>query len=236
MRDGTPLIQRLRAVYRHPDFENAIGAKLKRPGEDYVSVARVLNVWPNFSRLGVVKGITKDFAFVSPIEYQSIEPYAEQLLTEGKKPFILALDRITDVRNFGAIARTAACAGAHGILVPEKGSAPLSADAVRTSAGALMKIPVCRTQSLYGSIKMLKNSGVKIVGATEKTSEVLFDADLTGPIAIVLGDEETGLSVDTWKLCDAHVKIPLSAKGVGSLNVSVAAGVITYEVVRQRAK
>ena len=107
---------------------------------------------------------------------------------------------------------------------------------MRTSAGALMKIPVCRTQSLYGSIKMLKNSGVKIVGATEKTSEALFDADLTGPIAIVMGDEETGLSVDTWKLCDAHVKIPLSAKGVGSLNVSVAAGVITYEVVRQRSK
>ena len=124
----------------------------------------------------------------------------------------------------------------HGILVPEKGSAPLSADAVRTSAGALMKIPVCRTQSLYGSIKMLKNSGLKIVGATEKTSEALFDADMSGPVAIVMGDEETGLSTNTWKLCDAHVKIPLSANGVGSLNVSVAAGVITYEVVRQRSK
>ena len=173
---------------------------------------------------------------VSAVDFADLDTVVAGAFEAGEDPFILILDGVTDVRNFGAIARTAACAGAHGILVPEKGSAPLSADAVRTSAGALMKIPVCRTQSLYGSIKMLKNSGVKIVGATEKTSEVLFDADLTGPIAIVLGDEETGLSVDTWKLCDAHVKIPLSAKGVGSLNVSVAAGVITYEVVRQRAK
>ncbi|MCX6175835.1 MAG: 23S rRNA (guanosine(2251)-2'-O)-methyltransferase RlmB [Flavobacteriaceae bacterium] len=173
---------------------------------------------------------------VSAVDFADLDTVVAGAFEAGEDPFILILDGVTDVRNFGAIARTAACAGAHGILVPEKGSAPLSSDAVRTSAGALMKIPVCRTQSLYGSIKMLKNSGVKIVGATEKTAEALFDADLTGPIAIVMGDEETGLSIDTWKLCDAHVQIPLSAKGVGSLNVSVAAGVITYEVVRQRTK
>ncbi len=173
---------------------------------------------------------------VSAVDFANLDAVVAGAFEAGEDPFILILDGVTDVRNFGAIARTASCAGIHGILVPEKGSAPLSPDAVRTSAGALLKIPVCRTQSLYGSIKLLKNSGLKIVGATEKSVENVFDADLLGPIALVLGDEETGLSPDTWKLCDAHVKIPLSPNGVGSLNVSVATGVITYEVVRQRQK
>jgi len=171
---------------------------------------------------------------ISAVEFASLENVIADAYEKGENPFILVLDGVTDVRNFGAIARTAACAGVHAILVPEKGSAPLSSDAVRTSAGALLKVPVCRTQSLYHSIKQLKNSGLKIVGSTEKTTDSLYDADLSGPVAVIMGSEETGLSADTWKQCDALVKIPLSPKGVGSLNVSVATGLVTYEVLRTR--
>jgi 23S rRNA (guanosine2251-2'-O)-methyltransferase len=138
------------------------------------------------------------------------------------------------VRNFGAIARSAYCAGAHGIVVPEKGGAAINADAVKTSAGALMHIPVCRVQSLYHGLKLIKNSGLMLAGATEKATDSLHEVALTGPIALILGDEEKGLGTDTRKLCDAQFRIPMMKEGVGSLNVSVAAGVALYEVVRQR--
>lgn len=173
---------------------------------------------------------------MSAVEFAQLDVVVADAYEKGEDPFILILDGVTDVRNFGAIARTAACAGVHAILVPEKGSAPLSSDSVRTSAGALMKLPVCRTQSLYHAIRQLKNSGLRIVGASEKTPQGLYDSDLSGPIAIVMGSEETGLSTDTWKQCDEVVKIPMSSKGVGSLNVSVAAGLVTYEVLRNRLK
>jgi 23S rRNA (guanosine2251-2'-O)-methyltransferase len=144
------------------------------------------------------------------------------------------LDGVTDVRNFGAIARSAYCAGAHGIVVPEKGGAAINADAVKTSAGALMHIPVCRVQSLYHGLKLIKNSGLMLAGVTEKAATSLHEAMLTGPVALILGDEEKGLGTDTRKLCDVQFRIPMMREGVGSLNVSVAAGVALYEVVRQR--
>jgi 23S rRNA (guanosine2251-2'-O)-methyltransferase len=118
--------------------------------------------------------------------------------------------------------------------VPEKGGAAINADAVKTSAGALMHLPICRVQSLYHGLKLIKNSGLMLAGATEKTTTMLSEANLTGPLALIMGDEEKGLSTDTRKLCDALFKIPMLRDGVGSLNVSVASGIALYEVVRQR--
>lgn len=170
---------------------------------------------------------------LSSVDFARIENVIAGVFEKGEDPFILVLDGITDVRNFGAIARTAGCAGVHGIVVPETGGAAINSDAIKTSAGALLKIPVCRTNSLHHTLKLLKNSGLKIAGASEKGATGIYDADLTGPLAIVMGSEDTGLSMDAWKLCDIHFKIPLHKEGVESLNVSVAAGIAMYETVRQ---
>ena len=143
------------------------------------------------------------------------------------------LDRITDVRNFGAIARTAECAGVHTILVPEQNSAALNADAVKTSSGALHKIPICRTWNLKLSLQFIKDSGIQVLACTEKTQNELYDANFSIPTAIILGSEEDGISSEFLKMCDKKVKIPINGK-ISSLNVSVAAGVITYEAIRQR--
>ncbi len=173
-------------------------------------------------------------ASISAIEFTELEEVISRAYEAGEDPFILLLDGITDVRNFGAIARTAACAGVHGIAVPAKGGAAINADAVKTSAGALLTLPVCRFVSVYNAIKMMKSAGLKIAGASEKGSDILYKADLSGPLAIILGDEETGISTEAWKLCDTQFKIPLHQKGVESLNVSVAAGISMFEVLRQR--
>jgi 23S rRNA (guanosine2251-2'-O)-methyltransferase len=171
---------------------------------------------------------------LSSVEFANLPDVIAGIYEAGEDPFILVLDGVTDVRNFGAIARTASCTGVHALVVPEKGGAAINADAVKTSAGALLKIPVCRIQNLYNGLKLLKNSGLKIAGATEKSNNNLFECDFSGPIALVMGDEEKGLSTDTRKLCDVEFRIPMSTKGVGSLNVSVATGVSLYEILRQR--
>lgn len=173
---------------------------------------------------------------ISAVDFAKLEDVIANTFEKGEEPFILVLDGITDVRNFGAIARTASCAGVHAIVVPEKGGAAIGPDAIKTSAGALFKIPVCRTNSMYGTIKLLKNSGLHIVGASEKGATNLFESKFEGPIAVVMGSEETGLSTDVWKLCDQLCKIPLMPTGVESLNVSVASGIFIYEVIRQRTK
>jgi 23S rRNA (guanosine2251-2'-O)-methyltransferase len=170
------------------------------------------------------------------VDFAKIENVVDMAYEMGEDPFILVLDGITDVRNFGAIARTASCSGIHGIVVPEVGSAPIGPDAMKTSAGALMHIPVCRTQSLHHTLKYLKNAGLRIVGTSEKTANLLYEQDLTGPIAIVMGSEDTGMEKETEKMCDDFVRIPISTRGVESLNVSVATGVVVYEVIRQRTK
>lgn len=172
---------------------------------------------------------------LSAVEFASLEDAIQMAFDKGEDPFFIVLDGVTDIRNFGAIARTASCAGVHGIVVPEKGGAAINSDAVKTSAGALFKIPVCRVQSIYNGLKVLKNSGVRIAGATEKAETSIFHSDLTGPVAIVMGDEEKGLSTDTRKLCDELFRIPLAETGVSSLNVSVAAGISMFEVVRHRS-
>ncbi len=171
--------------------------------------------------------------FISPVHYYSLSQMIPSLFEKGLTPLILFLDRITDVRNFGAIARTAECAGVHAIVIPSKGAAQVSADAIRTSAGALSRIPVCRENNVRAALKYVQESGIKIVAATEKASDYHFQSDLTGPLAIVMGSEEDGVSDDIIRSCDELLRIPMLGS-VSSLNVSVACGVMIYEAVRQR--
>ncbi len=173
-------------------------------------------------------------AFVTPVEFAELEILVPTIFESGKDPFLLILDRVTDVRNFGAIVRTAECAGVDAIIVPAKGAAQMGSDAVKTSAGALHHIPICKVGSLKMTLNFLKNSGFRTFVTADKGSEVLYDVDLKGPIAVVMGAEDTGVSPDLFKLADGLVRIPIHGK-IGSLNVSVAAGVLIYEVVRQRS-
>ena len=171
-------------------------------------------------------------AYVSPIEYKLIEPLVEELMEKGLKPLILVLDRITDVRNFGAIARTAECQGVDAILIPAKGSALVTADAVKTSAGALNRIPVCKTNSLKDSLFYLQQCGMRIVSCTEKSKIPLCEVNLRGSVAIILGSEEDGITSDLLNLSDIKARIPMRGE-IASLNVGVAAGMILYEKTRQ---
>ena len=173
------------------------------------------------------------FAFISPIDFHNIEDVVPALYEQGKNPLILVLDRITDVRNFGAIARTAECAGVDAIIIPEQNAAAINADAIKTSAGALHKITVCRTWNLKLAIQFMKESGIQLVGCTEKTQDMMYKPDYTPPTAIIMGSEEDGVSPEFLKMCDARAKIPMAGK-IASLNVSVATGVILYEAIRQR--
>ncbi|MFW9596981.1 MAG: 23S rRNA (guanosine(2251)-2'-O)-methyltransferase RlmB [Paludibacter sp.] len=172
-------------------------------------------------------------AFISPVAYQHIEDIIPSIYEAGRMPFIVVLDGVTDVRNFGAIARTCECAGVDAIVVPLKGGAALNGDAVKTSAGALLKIPVCREHNLTNTLKYLSSSGIKLVAATEKASENYTQTSMSGPVAIVMGSEEDGVSPENLRLCDGMVRIPLLGT-IESLNVSVAAGILIYEAVRQR--
>lgn len=172
-------------------------------------------------------------AFISPVTYQRIEDIIPTIYEEGRMPFIVVLDGITDVRNFGAIARTCECAGVDAIVVPLKGGAALNGDAVKTSAGALLSIPVCREANLGNAIKYLSNSGLRIVAASEKSEKNYTKTSAAEPIAIVMGAEDFGVSPDHLRLCDEMLSIPMLG-AIDSLNVSVAAGVLIYEVVRQR--
>jgi 23S rRNA (guanosine2251-2'-O)-methyltransferase len=172
-------------------------------------------------------------AFMSPIIYQRIEDIVPAVYERGETPLILILDGITDVRNMGAIARTAECAGVHAIVVPLKGSAQINPDAIKTSAGALYKIPVCRHESLSKAVAFLQESGLQVVACTEKTNDSLYQPDYTGPTAIILGSEEDGISNELIRIADHLAKIPMFGE-IESLNVSVSAGVLIYEAIRQR--
>jgi 23S rRNA (guanosine2251-2'-O)-methyltransferase len=173
------------------------------------------------------------FAFISPIDFHNIEDVIPKLYEEGKNPLVLVLDRITDVRNFGAIARTAECAGVNTILIPEQNAAAINADAIKTSAGALHKVTVCRTWNLKLALQFMKESGIQLIGCTEKTQDNMYKPDYTTPTAIIIGSEEDGVSPEFLKMCDSRAKIPMNGK-IASLNVSVATGVILYEAIRQR--
>jgi 23S rRNA (guanosine2251-2'-O)-methyltransferase len=173
-------------------------------------------------------------AWLSLIEYQSISNLLPMIYEKGDDPLIVALDGVSDVRNFGAIVRTAECLGAHAVLIPEKGSARISADAMKTSAGALHSFPVCREKSIVRSIEFLKESGLKVISATEKSGIEASKARLSGPAVLILGSEEKGISRELMALTDHEVRIPMTGS-ISSLNVSVAAGILIYEIMRQRS-
>lgn len=172
-------------------------------------------------------------AYISPIAYKRLDLIVPQLFEEGKVPLLLILDRITDVRNFGAICRTAECAGVHAVVIPTAGAARVNEDAIKTSAGALFNISVCREENLKYTMAFLQASGIQLVACTEKSKELFYEADFTRPTAIILGSEEDGVSPGFLKTADRLAAIPLAGT-TGSLNVSVAAGVILYESMRQR--
>jgi 23S rRNA (guanosine2251-2'-O)-methyltransferase len=172
-------------------------------------------------------------AFVSQITYYEVEDLLADVFEKGKTPLVLILDRITDVRNFGAIARSADCAGVDFIVIPSRGAAQINADAVKTSAGALNRMKVCRVDNLKNSIEYLKESGLQIIACHEKTTSHHFNADLTKPSAIIMGSEENGISNEYLKRSDMQVKIPMVGN-IASLNVSVATGIILFEAVKQR--
>lgn len=172
-------------------------------------------------------------AYVAAAEYQNLDAIVPMLYEDGIQPFIVVLDGITDVRNFGGIARTAECCGVNAIVIPSHGSVSVTSDAVKTSAGALLHIPVCREKSLPQAVKYLRDNGYKIVAASEKVDINYTTQDYSGPVAIVLGAEDFGISPEVLRLCDTMVSIPMFGH-IGSLNVGVAGAVMMYEVVRQR--
>ncbi len=187
--------------------------------------AEKLNRLTNKNHQGVV-------AFISPVEYHSIEDIVHTVFENGDEPNILVLDRITDVRNFGAIARSAECAGVHAIVIPDRESALITSDAIKTSAGALNKIPVCKSRDLNATVEFLKTSGLRIVACTEKTDQLIFDTTLSGSTAIIMGSEEDGISNDLLRIAHQRAKIPILGT-LGSYNVGVSAGIVLYEKMRQ---
>lgn len=172
-------------------------------------------------------------AMMAAVTYYRVEDLIPQLFDQGENPFLVVLDGVTDVRNFGAVARTCECAGVSAIVIPDRDSVSVNADAVKTSAGALNYLPVCREHNLVNAVKLLRDSGFKIVGTGDKSQISYTQSDYTGPVAIVLGAEDKGISPEIMKLCDTQVLIPEFGH-INSLNVSVAGGIIIYEVVRQR--
>lgn len=173
-------------------------------------------------------------AEVSPVPYQELDEVLDAAVAEGKVPFVLILDRVTDVRNFGAIVRSAECAGVTAVVIPNKNSAKISSDALKTSAGALYYIPVCRVQNLKKMVRELKfQRGIQVYAATEKAEKYYTEADMRQPLAIIMGSEDKGIDEELLKLSTECVKIPQKGR-IASLNVSAAAAVMLFEVVRQR--
>ncbi|MFN0030842.1 MAG: 23S rRNA (guanosine(2251)-2'-O)-methyltransferase RlmB [Flavobacteriales bacterium] len=173
-------------------------------------------------------------AFVSPIAFANLEHIISDVFDRGQVHKLLMLDGVTDVRNFGSICRTAECLGFHAVIVPEKGAAQINEDALKTSAGALFHLPVCRTHSLLRTMELLQQSGIQMMACTEKTKEGIEQTDLTTPHCIVMGSEESGISNELLRKADALGRIGMHGK-TSSLNVAVAAGMVMYELCRQRA-
>ncbi len=173
-------------------------------------------------------------AIASPISFVSIEELIEPILAKDKKGLFILLDQISDVRNFGAIIRTAECTGVDGIIIQKKGGAPVSGDTVKTSAGAIFNIPICKVDHIKDAIFYLQSSGIKTIAATEKTDQYIYDLPLSDSIALVMGSESTGISKSVLQLCDEKAALPLLGE-INSLNVSVACGAFLYEIVRQRS-
>lgn len=173
-------------------------------------------------------------ALTSPIEFHDLEELVISVTESGATPLFILLDQLSDVRNFGAIIRTAECVGAHGIVIQKKGGAPVSADTVKTSAGAIFNIPICKVDHIKDAVFYMQGSGIQVVAATEKTTDTLYEIDLSIPTAIVMGSEGKGVSPSLLKLVDGKAKLPMFGE-IASLNVSVACGAFLYETIRQRS-
>lgn len=173
-------------------------------------------------------------AFLSPIEYQDLEWLLPGIYEKGETPLFLVLDRVTDIRNFGAICRSAECAGVHALIVPEKGAAQVNADAIKTSAGALLRLPICRVKSLVNTLKFLADSGILTLAVHEKADSPYFEKDLSMPLAIIMGSEEDGISDKVLNQSQKSALIPMKGE-TESLNVSVSAAIVLFETLRQRA-
>ena len=192
---------------------------------NYVPIEKVNNL-TRANHQGVV-------AFVSPIVFADLENLVPMIFEKGETPLLVILDRVTDVRNFGAIVRSISCAGGHAVIIPARGSAQINEDAVKTSAGALHNVPVCKIQNMKTAIHFLKECGVSVLACTEKTESLIFDADLKGPVALLMGNEGEGISTEYLKLADSRAKIPITGP-IESLNVSVATAICLFEAVKQR--
>jgi len=195
-------------------------------GLSYVPVEKLNRLTRNNNHQGAV-------AQISPVEFHQFEELVEQVLSKEETPLFLMLDGVSDVRNFGAIIRTAECCGVHAIIVPKSGAAPITDDTVKTSAGAAFNVPIAKVDHLKDAIFYLQSSGIVVTGATEKADDEIYGVDFNQPTAIIMGSEEKGISPSTLSIIDHQAKLPLMGK-IGSLNVSVACGVFLYEVVRQR--
>ena len=214
------------------DMSSAIGRELliKLEGTG-TQIQRVplekLNQFTDKNHQGVI-------AFLSPIEFTPLDSLVQSLYDEGKVPLLVMLDGVTDVRNFGAIARTCVCAGVHALIIGTRGSAAINGDAVKASAGALHSLPICKVENLQNALRYLQESGLRIVAATEHTDRNYTEVDMTVPACIVMGSEEKGIYEENLKLCTDQVRLPMTGV-IESLNVSVAAGIFIYEAVRQRS-
>lgn len=173
-------------------------------------------------------------AVISPVSFHNIETLVESVLSNEKTPLFLILDQVSDARNFGAIIRTAECTGVDGIIIQKNGSAPVNGDTVKTSAGAVFNVPICKVEHIKDAIFYLQGSGVQTVAATEKTDDTIYNISLTEPTAIVMGSEDRGVNPSVLKIVDAKAKLPMFGT-ISSLNVSVACGAFLYEAVRQRS-
>jgi 23S rRNA (guanosine2251-2'-O)-methyltransferase len=191
----------------------------------YVPVEKLNRLTPN-NHQGAV-------ATISPIGFLTIEELVTATLESQDKPLFLILDQISDARNFGAIIRTAECTGVHGIIIQKSGAAPVNGDTVKTSAGAVFNIPICKVEHIKDAVFYLQGSGIKTVAATEKTEQLIYELNLNEPLAIIMGSEERGINPSVLKLVDEKAKLPMYGT-IGSLNVSVACGAFLYEAMRQR--
>lgn len=191
----------------------------------YVPVEKLNRLTPN-NHQGAV-------ATISPISFYDIETLINTVTESGKTPLFLILDQISDARNFGAIIRTAECTGVDGIIIQKSGSAPVNGDTVKTSAGAIFNVPICKVEHIKDAIFYLQGSGIKTVAANEKTDKNIYDVNLNEPVAIIMGSEDRGINPSVLKIVDEKAKLPMFGS-IGSLNVSVACGAFLYEAVRQR--
>lgn len=201
---------------------------MKRAGVNftYVPVEKLNRLTPN-NHQGAV-------ATIAPISFHNLETLVEQVTESGKTPLFLILDQLSDARNFGAIIRTAECTGVNGIIVQKQGSAPVNGDTVKTSAGAVFNVPICKVEHIKDAVFYLQGSGIKTVAATEKTDQNIYDVSLNEPVAIIMGSEDRGVNPSVLKIVDEKAKLPMFGT-IASLNVSVACGAFLYEAVRQRS-